>query len=70
MKLDAPQPRPPYTTTTTVPIETAENTPIPPDSFQEIDARIVRECFSVYSKRYGLEMTRILLKALAEKYTS
>lgn len=69
MKLDAPQPRLPYTTTPTVPVEIPPQfAPPDPEQLREVDARIVRECVSVYAKRYGNVRARELISALADKY--
>lgn len=65
------QQKPPYITTPTAPIETVaapQFEPADPEQLREVDARIVRECVSVYAKRYGHARARELIKALADKY--
>lgn len=69
MKLDTPQPRLPYTTTPTVPVELpAQFIPPDPESLREVDARIARALISVYAKRWGHARARELISALADKY--
>lgn len=69
MNIEPSQTRLPYTTTPTVPVEIPPQfVPPDPEALREVDARIVRECVSVYAKRYGNARARELISALADKY--
>lgn len=71
MKLDAPQPRLPYTTTPTAPIEIpAQFAPPDPEALREVDARIARALIAVYAKRWGAARVRELIAALRDKYNA